>query len=883
MSLQRQLQRGWRVLTRRAAADRELSDELQHYYEEEIEALVARGLTPAQARREARLRLGDPGNVVEEVRANGWERMVDAVTIDLRHAVRRLRNSPGFALVSVLTLALGMGASTAIFSAVKPILIDALPYEDAQRIVMVADRTNDGSLLDVTFGTYREIVQRSRSFDGLATFRAWQPTLTGAEQAVLLDGQRVGADYFRALRVQPTLGRAFTDAEDQVRGPNVVMISHGLWQRVFAGDRAIIGRAIALNDNPFTVIGVLPSDFENVLQPAAEVWAPLQYDATLPADGREWGHHLRMVGRLAPAVSLEAAARELDQIAKAPLPQFVRMPWASMNGGFAVTSLQNDLARGVKSVLFAVMGAALLVLVIACVNVTNLLLARGAQRSGELALRAALGAGRNRLIAQLVVETLLLALLGATAGLGVARFGVQALVALSPPELPRVGAMHIDAGAFAFAFGSATLIGVAVGWFVAWHAALRQPVRALQRRSSRVAGGEQRTRRALVVAQVALAVVLLVSGGLLLRSMQRLFAIDPGFTSTQRLTMQVQTPGRRFGDDRLVHQFFAQALDAVRAVPGVTSAAYTSQLPLSGDMQTYGFHLESAPSLNPEADGSGFRYAVTSDYFRTMGIPLRSGRLLDERDHGDAPRAIVINESFARRRFGGVDPLGQRIRVGSTEQPWATIVGIVGDVDQIALGMPRENAAYLPTTQSFFTDRTLWLVAHARGDPSALTAAIRNAIWSVNKDQPITRASTMDELVKRSAAARRFTLVIFDAFALAALLLAAIGLYGVLAAMVTARVREIGVRTALGASRGNILGMIVRQGLALAALGLAIGLAAGVAAARSIRSLLFGISALDPITYAGVLLLMLTVCAAACWLPALRAVRVEPSITLRSE
>src|SRR5688572_17567686 len=605
MSWKRQLQSGWRVLRQRRTADRELSEELRHYYEEETAALVAGGMTPAQARREVRLRLGDPRNVVEEVRAHGWERLLDAVATDVRFAVRRLRNSPGFTLVSVLTLALGMGASTAIFSAVKPILFDALPYHDADRIVMVADRTADGSLLDVTFGTYREVVQRSRSFEALATVRAWQPTLTGGDRPELLEGQRVGADYFSVLGVQPALGRTFTEAEDQARGPNVVMLSHGLWQRVFAGDRGIIGRVITLGDNPFTVTGVLPPDFENVLLPAAEVWAPLQYDAALPADGREWGHHLRMVGRLAPGVKLETAARELDRIAQAPLPQFVRMPWASMAGGFAVSYLRDDLARDVRSALLAVMGAVVLVLVIACVNVTNLLLARGAQRGGELALRTALGAGRQRLIAQLVVETLLLALLGAAAGLGVAHIGVRALVALSPPELPRVHAMQIDAGVFAFALGSATLIGLVVGWFVAKHASLSDPAAVLQRRSGRVAGSEQRARRPLVVAQVALAVVLLVSGGLLLRSMQRLLAVDPGFDSTERLAMQVQTPGRRFNDDRVTQQFFAQALAAVRAVPGVRRAAFTSQLPLSGDFQKYGIHLESAPALDTQEDGSG--------------------------------------------------------------------------------------------------------------------------------------------------------------------------------------------------------------------------------------------------------------------------------------
>jgi putative ABC transport system permease protein len=881
MSLQRKLRRGLRVLLRRAAADSELREELQHYYEEEVTALMARGLTRAQATREVRLRLGDPGNVVEDVRVHGWEHLLDAVMTDVRHAVRRLHNSPSFTLASVLTLGLGMGASTAIFSAVKPILFDALPYEAADRIVMVWDRMQDGSALDVTFGTYREIVQRSRSFAALATLKLWQPTLTGGAEPERLEGQRVGADYFQVLGVQPALGRDFSEEEDRARGPNVVMLSHGLWQRRFGSDPGIIGRAITLSDNPFTVIGVLPSALENVLSPAAEVWAPLQYDAALPADGREWGHHLRMVGRLNDSVDLAMARRELDRIGQTPLPQFVRVPWASMSGGMMVSSLQDDLTRGVRPALLAVIGAVLLLLGIACVNVTNLLLVRGSQRGGELALRAALGAGRDRLIAQLVMETMLLALLGAVAGLGVARLGVRALVALSPPELPRVSAIGIDAGVLVFAFGSATLIGLAVGMFVALHVARRQPGVVVQRRSVRVAGGDQHARRVLVVAQVALAVVLLVSGGLLLRSLQRLFAVDPGFDARQVLTMQVQTASRRFEADDETRRFFAQALDAVRAVPGVSSAALTSQLPLSGDFQKYGLHLESAPALDPRADGSGFRYAVTPDYFRTMLIPLRHGRLLDERDRLDAPPVVVINESFARRRFAGTDPIGQRIRVGSMDQPWATIVGVVADVHQASLALTQENAVYVPTTQGYFADRTLWLVVRTKGEPAALATPIRDAIWSVDRDQPISRVATMDELVRRSAAERRFTLVIFNAFALAALLLSAIGLYGVLAAMVTARLREIGVRAALGASRRNILGLIVGYGVTLTTAGLVLGMTGALAAARVLRSLLFGVSELDPLTYAGVLLLILAVGVAACCLPALRASRVEPSIALR--
>ena len=880
MSIKRQLARGWRVLTQRASADAELNEELRHFYEEEIARLMASGRSRTEAERAARLNLGELGNVVEDVRAAGWESRIEAVLLDLRYALRGLRKNPGFTLVCVLTLALGIGTVTAIFGAIKPILLDPLPYPDSDRILTIADN-RQGTPLDITFGTFVELQQRSRSFDALAALKVWQPTLTGVDEPERVDGQRVSADYFRVLGVAPFIGRDFMRSDDVLRGPNVVILSHRMWQRRFAGERGIIGRTITLNDAPYTVIGVLPADFENVLSPGADAWAPLQYDASLPSDGREWGHHLRLVGRLRGGVERTAAVRELDQIAQTPEPQFQRMSWADMSGGFLVSSLQQELTRGVRQALYVVIGAVLLLLLIACVNVTNLLLARGAQRQGELALRTALGAGRKRLIGQFVVETVLLALLGAVAGLGVARVGLRALIALSPPELPRVSAMRIDAGVFTFAFASASLVGLVIGVLVALHASRRR--NGVQRHGNRITGGNQRTRRVLVVAQVALAVVLLVSGGLLLRSLQRLFAVDPGFNPEQLITMQVRASSRQFDSDQATRQFYADALAAVRAVPGVTAASFTSQLPLSGDVQSYGLQLESAPALDQQDDGSGLRFAVTPDYFRVMQIPLKRGRLLNEQDATDAPGAVVVNESFARWRFRGGDPLGQRIKVGSADQPWATIVGIVADVKHLSLAVTRENQVYLPTTQGFMADRVLTLVARVRGDPATLAAPIRNAIWSVNKDQPITQIVTMKELVTRSAAERRFTLIILDAFAVAALLLAAIGLYGILAATVNARTREIGVRTALGASRSSIQQLIVGHGFTLTAVGLMVGLVGAVAAARALRSLLFGISEFDGITYGGVILLMLAVCAVASWLPALRAARIQPSITLRTE
>jgi putative ABC transport system permease protein len=883
MALWRQLTRGIRVLTNRTAADQDVADEVQHFLDQSIDAHLARGLSPEEARRAARVELGGTTVVREQVRAYGWENVVTSALADLRYAARRLRANPGFAAVSVVTLALGIGASTAIFSAVNPILFAPLPYPQASRLVMVSDAGPDRTRIDVTFGTYRELVERSRVFEALAVMRPWQPTLTGMIPPERFDGQRVSADFFRALGVKPAMGRDFDAADDRFNGPRVAIISDSLWRRRFSADTGIVGRDIRLNDNPYTVIGVMPADFENVLAPSAEVWTPLQYDPSLPRDGREWGHHLRMVGRLSAGVSVEGAARALESIARDPIPQFSRVPWASMEQGLIVSSLQEDLTYAVRPALLAVVGAVLLVLAIACVNVTNLMLGRGAQRRGEFAMRAALGAARPRLIRQVLTESLLLALLGGAVGMMVARAGVDALVALSPPDLPRVGAISVDGAVFAFALALTTLIGLAVGLIPALQASRGNLHGGVQESSRRTAGGQQFTRRALVVAEVALALVLLVGSGLLLRSLQRLFAVAPGFDASNVLTIQVQTSGRRFNDDAVRHQFFADALEAVRRVPGVRSAALTSQLPLSGQNESYGVEFESNPTGNEDGEGAAFRYAVSPGYFDTMKIPLRSGRLLNERDRTGTPAPVVINESFARRRFPGQDPIGKRLHFGPSTRPWDVIVGVVGDVRQVSLAAGRLDAVYIPTTQWSWADPMLSVVVRAHGDAAALAPALREAIWSVDKNQPIARIATMEALLEASAAQRRFALVLFEAFALVALVLAATGIYGVLSAGVTERIREIGVRSALGASRGNILALVLRQGMALTALGVAIGLGAAVAGSSALATLLFGVTRLDPATYISVAALLLAVSAIACWLPAWRAARVDATITLRAE
>jgi len=629
------------------------------------------------------------------------------------------------------------------------------------------------------------------------------------------------------------------------------------------------------------VIGVMPREFENVLEPRVEIWSPTQYDPSHVGDPNtgEWGNHLRLLGRRRAAGGFEQARADLNAIAQTQVEDFPRVKWASLRSGLILDSLKEDVTRGVRPALLAVFGAVLLVLLIACVNVTNLLLGRGAARRGEFAMRAALGASRGRMIQQMLTESVLLSLAGAVLGLLLAQFGVQALVAVSPAEFPRLNAVLVDRSVFAFAFGISSLIGFAVGLIPAMQAS-RNVRDGLQQESRHMAGGHHPMRRVLVVAEVALALVLLVGAGLLLRSVSRLLRVDPGFQAAGLLTMQVQTAGHRFDDPAATRRFFERALENVQRVPGVESAAFTSVLPLTEDSQfaEYGTHFEK--------DGNGyncFRYVVTAGYFETMRIPLKRGRYVDKRERADAPQAVVISESLAKKVFGAEDPIGQRVHVGPLHRPWYTIVGVVSDVKQVSLAAGLTDDVYITNEQSWFADSAQSLVVRTQGKVETLVPAIQRAIWAVDKEQPIVRISSMPMLLLSSEAQRRFVLILFDAFGLVALALAAIGLYGVISGSVSERTREIGVRVALGAQKASILSLIFRQGFALVVLGVVIGIAGAAIAGGAIRSLLYAVSVFDGITYLGVVLLFAVVSAVACWIPARRAVRLDPMAALRHE
>lgn len=886
MSLWRQLSRGLRALTRRRASDRDLDDEVQHYLDEAIVAHQQRGLSPDAARRAAQLEVGNTTVVREEARSYGWENVVESTGADLRYAARRLRSSPGFTAVTVLTLSLGVGAATTIFSVVDPILLESLPYPRASQLVTLSDRADDGSPVAATFGTFSELQRRSRSFESLAASDSWRPSLTATTEPERLLGQRVSPAYFHTLGVSPAVGRDFAPEEGSVGGPRVAILSDRLLQRRFAGDRSIVGRSIRLDDAEYLVIGVMPPRFANVLSPNADIWAPLQEGAQAPFNSREWGHHYQIVGRLNPGVTLPGVTNELKSIAVLPIVQFARPPWANLVNGVLVRSLHDDVTGDVRPILLAIIGAVLLLLTIACVNVTNLLLARGAVRRGELAMRIALGAGRGRVLRQLLTETLLLAVIGGACGLLLAQLGTHALIALSPPGLPRVDAIGLNGAVLAFALVASTVIGLIVGVVPALTAARSELNAGLQGSSRRTAGGGAALRRGLVITEVALAAVLLVGAGLLMRSLEQLFAVAPGFNTSRLVTLQVIAPGVAYRSDTARLQYYERALETVRHVPGVVAAAFTSQLPLSDDLDGYGYELASLPRPRSDQDGSALRYAVTPGYLATMGIPVVRGRALEASDVVTGPEPILINESFARRRFGARNPIGERVRFGPETggtRPWDVIVGVVGDVKQTSLAAGESDAFYVPMGRWWWVDNVQSLVVRTSGDPATLVPSIKHAIWSIDKNQPIERVITMDGLIARSASERRFALVIIESFALSALLLAAVGIYGVLSGSVSERHREIGVRAALGATRQNIVGLVVRQGLALTLLGVLLGAIGALGATRAIASLMFGVSRLDLATYSGVTTLIVSVSILACWLPAWRAARVDPAITLRAD
>jgi len=811
---------------------------------------------------------------------------MESLIADVRYAARKLRSGSGGTLVAILSIGLSVGVSAAIFGAVDHVLVSALPYPEPQRVVELTDRTPEDEPLPIAYGTFLEVVQRSRSFDALAVVRDdWQPSFGAAGEPVRLEGDFVSPGYFAALGVRPWLGRDFTAEDDVTGAPRVAIVTNGLARRRFGSAEAVLDRTITLDGESYTVIGVMPEGFENALRPATEIWTPLRYLTGQPFESREWGHHLSMVGRLRDGVTLDQARRELAAIGSSPMAEFPRPEWASMQRGLAVESLHASVTSGVRPALLVIFGAVLLLLAIACANVTNILLARTLARRDELTTRAALGAEPGRLVRQLFAESALLTCVGGVLGIGIAALASRALVALAPPDLPRLHAIGFDARVLLFALATTAVVTLVSGFWPALRAREIGSPAAL-RTGPRVTGRAFATlRRSLVVAQVALATVLLACAGLLLRSVEQLLSVLTGFDASNVVTVQVVVP-RGLGINEVQGlALFDRVLETVRAVPGVEEAALTSLLPLSGSsLEMYGVVTETSAG-SAENAGVAFRYVVTPEWFETMGIPLLRGRLLDSSDRPDAPQAVLINESFAARRFAGGDPIGRRVRIGPFNRPdgpWGTIVGVVADVKQASLA-ESTDAFYVPLGQWAWVDPVQTLVVKASRNPASFIEPIKQAIWSVNPSLPLERITTMSDLVEGSEAQRSFALTIFAAFGLAALLLAGVGVYGVIEGSVTERTRELGVRSALGAAPARLATLVVGQGLGLTTVGIVLGVLGAAGATQLIASLLFGIAPFDPVTYGGVVVLLLGVAFVACYAPAARAARADPAVTLRAE
>ncbi|MBK8006540.1 MAG: ABC transporter permease [Gemmatimonadetes bacterium] len=800
---------------------------------------------------------------------------------DLRGGLRVIRRAPLFATLVILTFAIGLGATAAIFSVLDPVLLRGVPYPNGSRLLLVNDRGVDNEPQNIGWLTFRDLTEQSRTLEGAAAVTGWTPILGGIAEPARLSGQRVSHQFFSVLGVRPALGRDFLPEEDHAdRRNSVVIISHAMWQRQFGGDSSAVGRTLRLSDRSVTVIGVLPPGFESLLAPGAQVWAPLGYEP-----GDDWAcrecRHLRVLGLRATGIGLPAVQRELDAISGRLM---AANPDSYARPGFYLQPLDHYLTAAVGPVLLAIAAAVTLLLLIACINVANLFLGRALARAGEYAVRAALGAGSGTLVRQAVAEAVVLALVGGFLGAGLAVAGVEALVRLAPAGVPRLDQVRVNGVVLLVTFLVATLVGILAGLAPATAAVRARAATVLRHGSRTIVGGvSRRLRASLVVVAVAVALVLLVGTGLLVRSLDGLLTVDPGFQPEGLLSVEVQTYGERYSEDAAVHRFFAEVTERVRTLPGVEAVAATSQLPLSGDYDTWGLRIKGHERSNPAEDPSAFRFAVTPGYLQAMGIPLLRGRALLPEDRAGSPPVVLINETLAQTEFAGEDPIGQQVQIGSLDSPWRTVVGVVGDVRQQSLESPGERQFYMPTTQNPWADTRLVLVIRARGNLARLVAPVRAAVREVDPTVPIATVRSMSEHIARNTASRVFALAVFRVFAAVALVLAALGLYGVLAASVTERRRELGIRHALGAPREALLGLVARSALRLTGLGLVLGLGTALAGGHLLTSLLYEVSPTDPRTFLGVGLVLLAVAGLAAAVPAWRAVRVDPVEALREE
>jgi putative ABC transport system permease protein len=809
---------------------------------------------------------------------------------DIRYGLRTLVKSPGFTLVALTALALGIGANTAIFSVVNAVLLRTLPYRDAEQVMVVweQNRARDGRNNVVSPANFFDWQQQSNSFQEMAAFHDAAFNLTGEGNPEEIPAQVTSGNLLTMLGTEAALGRVYTKDEAEPGRDDVIVISHGLWQRRFGGASDIIGKKISLNGQSVTILGVMPQGFKWFMKEgsrtgkSAEMWTPAKFEAYMNTPSKGRGRFITVAGRLKPGVTVEQAQSEMSTIASRLEQQHAQF---NTNMGVRIVPVREQLAGEIKTALYVLLGAVGFVLLIACANVANLMLARAASRQSEFAIRIALGAGRARMVRQLLTESVLLSVLGGALGLIIALWGVDALVALSPPNLLGTEKIGLSLPVLAFTFAVSLLTGIVFGLAPALEATRLNLNESLKetgksnmssRRSRRLSSG-------FVVAQVALALVLLIGSTLMIKSFLRLQAVDPGFKTENLLTLRVTVPGTKYPEDAQVVAFHRQALERLKSLPDVRSVGAVSALPFGGNLGARtSFRVEGRPIPPPGETLSTDVRVTDENYFQTIGIPVLSGRTFTEQEAREDRRVIIINETMARQHFPGENPIGKHLRVEMMPDPQPTeIIGVVADAKYKTLEGPAFPMVYWAHPQLVYSEMTF--VMRTNGDPMNLAAAARREIQMIDKDQPVADVRTMQSWIDELTARSRFGTLLLGLFAGLALVLAAIGIYGVMSYSVTQRTHELGIRIALGAKARDVFKLILGRGLVLTLIGIGLGLAASLALTRFLSSLLFGISATDPVTFGGLALLLTAVALLACYLPTRRAMKVDPMVALRNE